>query len=74
MMADITIEYFYPDFVLTLKETFTAKYNGVFPRTPEVRPNSEIYNTNCYDEHPRPFHMGVSPGVETDIELGRVQR
>ena len=61
MMADITIEYFYPHVVLTLKETFTAKYNGVFPRTPEVWPKSEIYTTKRDDEHPRPFHMGVLP-------------
>ena len=61
MMADITIEYFYPHVVLTLKETFTAKYNGVFPRTPEVWPKSEIYTTKREDEHPRPFHMGVLP-------------
>ena len=61
MMADITIEYFYPHVVLTLKETFTAKYNGAFPRTPEVWPKSEIYTTKRDDEHPRPFHMAVPP-------------
>ena len=33
---DIIMEYFnlYPYVVLILKETFTAKYNGVLPRTP----------------------------------------
>ena len=33
---DIIMEYFnlYPYIVLILKETFTAKYNGVLPRTP----------------------------------------
>ena len=61
MMADITIEYFYPHVVLTLKETFTAKYNGAFPRTPEVWPKSEIYTTKRDDEHPRLFHMEVPP-------------
>ena len=61
MMADITIEYFYPHVLLTLKETFTGKYNGVFPRTPEVWPKSEIYTTKRDDEHPRPFYMGVLP-------------
>ena len=60
-MADITIEYFYPHVLLTLKETFTGKYNGVSPRTPEVWPKSEIYTTKRDDEHPRPFHMGVLP-------------
>ena len=30
---DITIEYFYPYVVLTLKETFTAKSNGVFAQS-----------------------------------------
>ena len=60
-MADITIEYFYPHVLLTLKETFTGKYNGVFPRTPEVWPKSEIYTTKRDDEHPRPFYMGVLP-------------
>ena len=46
----------------TLKETFTAKYNGVLPRTPQARPKSEIYCTPKWDdEHPRPFHMGVPP-------------
>ena len=71
---DITIEYFYPYVVLTLKETFTAKYNGVLPRTPEVWPKSEIYTPKRDEEHPRPFHMGFPPGVETDGELGRVKK
>ena len=43
----------------TLKETLTAKYNGVLPRTPKVRPKSEMYTPKQDDEHPRPFHMGV---------------
>ena len=28
----------------TLKEAFTAKYDGILPRTPWVRPKSKIYN------------------------------
>ena len=31
---DIIIEYFSPYIVLTLKETITAKYNGILPKTP----------------------------------------
>jgi len=41
----------------TLKETFTAKYDGVLPRTPQVRPKSEIYTPKRDDEHPHHFHM-----------------
>ena len=40
----------------TLNETFTAKYYGVLPRTPQVRPKSEIYTPKRDDEHPYPFH------------------
>ena len=36
----------------TLNETFTAKYDGVLPRTPQVRPKSEIYTPKWDDEHP----------------------
>ena len=45
----------------TLNETFTAKYDGVLPRTPEVRPKSEIYPPKRDDEHPHPFHMWSPP-------------
>ena len=45
----------------TLNETFTAKYYGVLPRTPQVRPKSEIYTFKRDDEHPRPFHMQSPP-------------
>ena len=41
----------------TLNETFTAKYDGVLPRTPQVRPKSEIYIPEGDNEHPHPFHM-----------------
>ena len=49
--------YFYIFSRTTLNETFTAKYDGVLPRTPEVRPKSEIYTPQRDDEHPHPFHM-----------------
>ena len=41
----------------TLNETFTAKCNSVLPRTPSVRPKSEIYTPKQDDEHPKPFYM-----------------
>ena len=41
----------------TLNETLTAKYDGVLPKTPQVRPKSEIYTPKRDDEHPHPFHM-----------------
>ena len=37
-----------------------AKYYGVLPRTPKVRPKSEIYTPKRDGEHPHPFHM-LSP-------------
>ena len=45
----------------TLNETFMAKYDGVLPRTPSVRPTSEIYTPRRDDEHPHPFHMRIPP-------------
>ena len=53
----------------TLNETFTAKYDGVLPRTRlwtgslfgEKRPKSEIYTSKRDDELPHPFHMRSSP-------------
>ena len=45
----------------TLKETFTAKYDGILPRTPLVRPKSKICNIKRDDKYPHPFHMGVPP-------------
>ena len=38
-----------------------AKSDGVLPRTPSVRPKSEIYNPKRGDEHPYPFHMRSPP-------------
>ena len=38
-----------------------AKYNGVLPRTPQVRPKSEIDNPKRDDKHPRPFDMESPP-------------
>ena len=41
----------------TLNETFMANYDGVLPRTPSVRPKSEIYTPQRDDELPHSFHM-----------------
>ena len=41
----------------TLNGTFMAKYDGVLPRTPSVRPKSEIYTPQRDDELPHSFHM-----------------
>ena len=41
--------------------SFTAKYDGVLPRTPEVRPKSEIYTPKRDDEHPNHLHMRSPP-------------
>ena len=38
-----------------------AKYNGVLPRTPQVRPKSEIDNPKRDNKHPRPFDMESPP-------------
>ena len=43
----------------TLNETFKAKYDGVLPRTPLVRPKSVIYTPTRDDEHPHPFPMRI---------------
>ena len=53
--------YFYIFSRATPNETVTAKYDGVLPRTPQVRPKSEIYTPKRDDEHPHPFHMGSPP-------------
>ena len=58
-----TILYFLCFSRATLNETFTAKYYGVSPRTPQVRTKSEIYTPKRDDEYPHPFHMRSSPGV-----------
>ena len=47
----------------TLKESFTAKYKGVLPRKPYVRPKSEIYTPKARDEYPRSFRMEYPLGV-----------
>jgi len=51
--------YFYILSRATLNETFRAKYDGVFPRTPT--PKSKIYTPKRDDEHPHPFHMRSTP-------------
>ena len=41
-----------------------AKYDGVLPRTPSVRPKFKIYTPKQDDKHPHPFHMqSPRPGV-----------
>ena len=59
----------------TLNETFTAKYDGVLPRTPKVRPKSEIYTPKRNDEHPHPFHMrNPPPGTLTLTAKNNIER
>ena len=56
--------YFYIFSRATLNETYTAKYDGFLPRTPYVRPKSEIYTPKRDDEHPHPFQMrSPFPGI-----------
>jgi len=53
----IHVQFFNISSHATLQEIFTAKYNGVLPRTPQVRPKSKIYTPKRDNEHPRPFHV-----------------
>ena len=48
--------YFHIFHVHGLSETFTAKYDGVLPRT-----KSEIYTPKRDDKHPDPFQMQSPP-------------
>ena len=52
----------------TLNETFTGKYVGVLPITPQVRPKSEIHTPKRDDEYPHPFHIGSPPRAQTSLE------
>ena len=61
--------YFYIFSRATLNETFTAKYDGVLPITPYVRPNSEIYTPKRDDENLHPCHMRSPPGFKTRRRL-----
>ena len=54
-----------------LNETFTAKYDGVLRRTPQVRQKSEIYTPKQDDEHPHPFHMRSLPPPPPPGGLGQ---
>ena len=46
-----------------------AKYHGILPRTPQVRPKSEIGNRKRDNKHPRPFDMGVPrPGHQDGFQ------
>ena len=55
------IIHFYISSRATLKETFTATYDCVLPRTPQVRPKYKIYTPKRDDENPSPFYVGVNP-------------
>ena len=52
----------------TLNETFTAKNDGVLPRTPYVRQKSEIYTPKRDDEHPYHLHMRSPPPPGVQIK------
>ena len=60
----------------TLNETFTAKYDSVLPRTPYVRPKSEIYTpVTGDDKHPHPFHMrSPSPGLNSIVLISAAEK
>ena len=65
--------YFYIFSRATLNETFTAKYDGVLPRKPQVRPKFDIYTPKREDEHPHLFHMRSPPplpppGLEAQMQ------
>ena len=58
---DITIEYLYPYVVLTLKETFTAKSNGVFAQsTPSVTKIRNLHSWARRRAYP-PLSYGSPP-------------
>ena len=60
--------YFHIFWRATLNETSTAKYDGVLPRTPKVRPKSEIYTSKWDDEHPpHPREGGGAKGTSQRI-------
>ena len=61
MLTHRQYTYFYILSCATLNKTFTAKYDGILPRTPQVRPKSEIYTPKRDNEHPHPFHMRSQP-------------
>ena len=63
--------YFYIFSRVTLNETFTAKYDGVLPRTPyKVRPKSKIYTLQRDDEYLF-YARSTSPGnnIATCMQL-----
>ena len=49
-------QFIYFHIFATLNETFTAYYDGLSPRRPQVRPKSELYTPKRDEEHPHPFH------------------
>ena len=46
-----------------------AKYDAILPRTPQVRPKSEIYTPKRDDKHPHPFDMRSPPESLTFLNL-----
>ena len=55
MLENRQIHIFYISSRATLNETFTAKYNGVLPRTPSVGTKSEIYTPKRDNQHRSPL-------------------
>ena len=60
----------------TLNKTFMAKYDGVLPRTPSVRPKSEIYTPQRDDAYtmpspplPLPYPRAVQDKIRQDNVL-----
>ena len=63
MFSKIRLDIYFDIFSrATLNETFTAKHDGVLPRTPLVRPKSEIY-TPKRDDEPTVLKKGGYEGV-----------
>ena len=59
---ELQIYHIFAPFANTSKSVFSSsEYDGVLPRTPYVRPKSEIYTPKREDEHPHPFHMRIPP-------------
>ena len=55
----------------TLKKIFTATYDCVLPKTPYVRPKSEIYTAKRDDEHPSLTYSNYDAHVNNLFELLR---
>ena len=80
MLKHRQYKYFYIFSSATLNETFMAKYYGVLPRTPKLRPKSEIYTPKRDGENPHPFHTlsplphpPPPPGLNSDTGTSKGQ-